>query len=116
MRSVAGEWDLARGEETRLIPRGGVAGCGGGVPILRFADGVGLRGLCLGLSTLLLTDGVKLDFDRCIPIGLLGLEDPSPIVDKLPVDVADFNLYTSGFSGPTGLGIFETHGRLGDGG
>ena len=53
--------------------------------------GVGLKGLLFGLSTLLLTDGVKLDFERCIPIGLFGLEDPS-IEDKLPVDVADFNL------------------------
>ena len=47
--SVAGEWDRARGDETRLIPRGGVDGCGGGVPMFR--PGVGLRGLFLGLST-----------------------------------------------------------------
>ena len=81
-----------------------------------FRPGVGLRGLFLGLSTFLLTDGVKLDFDRCIPIGLFGRDDPSPIEVKLLVDVADFNLYTSGFSGATGLGIFESQGWFGDGG
>ena len=55
-------------------------------------DGVGLRGLFLGLSTFLVTDGVKLDFDLCIPIGLFGREEPSPIEVKLLVEVADFNL------------------------
>ena len=113
---MAGEWHRAKGDETRRIPRGGVDGCGGGVPIFLLPDGVGLNGLFLGLSTLLLTDGVRLDFDLCIPIGLFGLEDPSPIEDKFPVDVADFSLQTSGFSGATGLGILESHGRFGDGG
>lgn len=46
----------------------------------------------LGLSTFLVTEGVKLDFDLCIPIGLFGREEPSPIEVKLLVEVADFNL------------------------
>ena len=46
----------------------------------------------LGLSTFLLTDGVKFDFDRCMPMGLFGRDEPSPIDVKLLVDVADFNL------------------------
>ena len=55
--------------------------------------------------------GVKFDLDRCI-CGLLALCAPA----KLPVEVADFNLLTSGFSIGHGLGIFESHGMSGDGG
>ena len=73
-----------------------------------------LRGLPLklGESTLRPIVGVRVDFDLCIPAGLLGRD---PTESKLPVDVADFNLCTVGFSG-TGLGIFDNHGKSGEGG
>ena len=80
--------------------------------------GGGLRGLLGGLRTpLRLTEGVRLDFERCITAGLLGRPPPPPLpptTERLPVEVADFNRWTSGFS--TGLGILDSQGMSGEGG
>ena len=77
-----------------------------GLPLLK-PEGLPLRDF-------LPTDGVKLDFDLCIMLtGLLGRCPPRE--RRLPVDVAAFNLCTVGFSG-TGRGIFDNHGKSGEGG
>ena len=88
-----------------------MAGWGGGVPVTLPLGG-GLKVWLLGLNTRRLTDGVRLDFDLCMPAGLRGLESRD---DKLPVEVAAFKRWTSGFSG-TGRGILDIHGMSGEGG
>ena len=56
--------------------------------------------------------GVMFDLDLWPnPMGLLDLFS----MERLPMEVADLSLWTSGFSG-TGLGIFETQGVSGEGG
>ena len=80
--------------------------CGGGVLLI------------LGNSdSLWYDDGSKFDLDLCMTGSwLAGLLDLL-LTDKLPVDVADFSLLTSGgSSGAHGRGILDTQGVSGDGG
>ena len=70
--------------------------------------------LRLGSNENLLGEGSRLDLDLCITgRELAGLLD---LWERLPVEVADFSLLTSGFSRGQGRGIFETQGVSGDGG
>jgi hypothetical protein len=60
----------------------------------------------------LVTPWVRVDLDRCMGAGLR--DDPDSTL-RFPVEVADLSLWMLGFSG-TGLGIFDSHGKSGDGG
>ena len=68
---MLGAGDLANGEGARLLPTGGVLGCGGGVPISLLCGG----GVLLELGAREnLFECSRLDLDRCITgFGLLDL-------------------------------------------